>query len=222
MTYDGTGDHGRSVDYGGNTSSAPRSINAVGFGRGRFYDGRPAQELVDAEFADQIAVGVLNGVADALPGDWVLKPDFKLSAASPSTDELRAALERMLGELASIVGDLPASIERWHNNPPERLSDDLVVLGSEDQRSFLHVVSEMRLSVISDSNRARALWDTVQPALKSVADYVLRQADAFLGTVNKTVAAGVGVAILAVLGMAVGILERAEAITALLKMLRLP
>ncbi len=222
LTFDGTVTFDGSARYDGLKPSS-QDVQIAGFDQAPFYDGGTPDVFLQAEFAEWIDADILGEVAEALPGQWVLKPEIRLPAADASAEELRAALGNFLVDFDRSVGELPTpEVERWHNDPPERLPNELPVLAPQERERLLRATADIRLAVDSqDYSRAGAFWEAVAPALAKVAAYVLRQADAFVGIVNKTVAAGIGVAILAGLAWAVGLLEKAEAISALLKALHL-
>ncbi len=216
LSYDAT------VSFDG-LKPGQQPIQVTGFDQAPFYDGGTVDGFLAAEFAAWVRTETLNDVAEALPGQWVLKPDMRLLAPGIGAEELRSALGQLLDEFDAQFRQVPPSHgQRWHNEPPERLPDELLVLAPDERNYVLRATADMRLALASrDYSRAGALWDTVSPVLGKVGAYVLKQTDTFVGTANKTVAAGVGLAILAGLATAIGFLDRATAINAILKALHL-
>ena len=220
LTFDGTGTFDGRARHDGLKPSS-QNLQIAGFDQAPFYDGATADVFLRAEFAEWVDVDILGEVAGALPGQWVLKPEIRFPTVDASVEGLRSALGSFLEDFDTNVGELPTpDIERWDNNPPERLPDEFPVFAPEERERVLRATAGMRLAVDSQNySRAGALWEAVAPTLAKMAAYVLRQADTFVGTVSKTVARGVGAAILAGLAWAVGLLEKAETISALLKAL---
>ena len=222
LSYDGNVTLDGTAPFDG-IKPGQQPIQVAGFGQAPFYDGGTADGFLAAEFAAWVRTEALNDVSEALPGQWVLKPDVRILGPGIGAEKLRSALGQLLDEFDAQFREVPTSHgQRWHNGPPERLPDEIPMLAPEERDRVLRATADMRLALASrDYSRAGALWDAVSPVLGKVGTYVLKQADAFVGTVNKTVAAGVGFAVLAGLAMAVGLLDRAAAVNAILKALHL-
>lgn len=222
LTFDGSVSYDGTARFDGRMPGT-EELEVAGFDQAPFYDGGSADKFLREELADSVDFEILADVAEGLPGQWVPKPDLAMPPAGASVDELRAALLWLLDGFDADIRELPSrDVDRWHNQPPEHLPDELLVLAPEERGEVLRVTADMRLAVASkDYRMADALWDAVAPALAKVAAYVGKQADAFVSTVNKTVAMGVGLAILAGIAIWGGILDKAEAISAVLKALHL-
>jgi len=207
--------------------SAPelRDVEVGGFDQAAFYDVGEAVGFLDAEFTVWVGSDVLNGVAEALSGQWVPKQDVLVPPTGAGAEELRSALARILDEFDTEIRHMPVrAVDRWHNQPPEpdRLSDEVPVLGPEERDRVLRATSEMRMAVLSeDYSLATVLWQGVAPALATVSAFVQEQALALVGDIRKVLASAARLVVLAGIAWAFGLLDHAEAISAVMKALHL-
>ena len=113
-------------------------------------------------------------------------------------------------------------VNRWDNQPPERLPDEVLVLAPEESEEVLRATADMRLAVVSDNySLAAELWNLALPVLAKVNAFAQEQAKAFVDDVRKHLASAARLALLAALAWAFGVLGQGEAITAVLKALHL-
>lgn len=202
-----------------------RDVEVGGFGQAPFYDGGEAVGFLDAEFTGWIRSDVLNGVAEDLPGQWVPKQDMLVPLPGAGAEELRSALARILDEFDSEIRQAPTQVvHRWDNRPPEseRLPDEVPVLAREERNRVLRATSEMRMALLSgDYSLATELWQDVPPVLATLTAFVQEQATALVEDLRKGLASAARLAVLAGIGWAFGLLDYAEAISAVLKALHL-
>lgn len=216
-THDGSAHHDGSIRHGPPENP---DLRVAGFGQAPFLNGGTADGLLRTKFGDAVDQGVLADLASALPGLWMLRTDPPPIPGTTMGD-LGAALVRELDGFDAGIRELPTvSRGRWDNDPPERLPDEAGAIEPEERDGVLRATADMRLAVVSeDYSRAAALWEAVQPSMVKVATYVGSKLDQVIDASTPVLGKGLGWAILAGVLVASGVLERAEAISAILKLL---
>lgn len=216
--------HDGSARYDGSTShDAPGGpgFRIGGWDQAPWSDGGPADRFLRAEFGDAASEDMLSDLASALPGVWMLRTDPLPPASGADVAELRSALLRLLDGFDEGIRELPTpSRGRWDNNPPERLPDEFAAIEPEERHDVLRATADMRLAVASeDYSKVTALWEAVQSPLLRVAAYAARKLDLTVNAAMGVLGVGLGTTGLVKLLIAFGVLEQAEAISAILKAL---
>lgn len=200
-------------------------IRTAGFNQAPFFDGGTADRFLNTEFSGGASEVVLSEVALALPGMWMPRSPPQPPAFGASAQERMAALAWLLDAYDEGIRELATVTRgRWDNHPPEaeRLPDESAVLELEERDSVLRATADMRLALTSENySEAGVLWDGVQPVIAKVASYVAGKLDSALNAAVKIIGGGLGAAVLVAILVAVGVLAKADAITALLKALHL-